>query len=77
VGRGDGPLLRVPRSGRPLRGSDLHARRRPNGFLREGGDFLLHCPRLFAKVGAGAGSVDARVLDRDAAGPCMDGTTPP
>jgi hypothetical protein len=43
----DGPLLRVPYSGRPQRGPDLRFRRHHVGFLGAGDGFPLHDPHLF------------------------------
>jgi hypothetical protein len=77
VGRGDRPLLCVPRIRWSLRGSGLRTRRCTNDFLGEGGDFFLHAPCLFCQGRGVAGSADAHVPDRDAADPYAAGTVPP
>jgi hypothetical protein len=68
-----GPSSVFPRSGRSLRGSDLRARRRLNGFLGKGATSSSTTPTFSAKVGAGARLADARVPDRDAATPTRMG----
>jgi hypothetical protein len=72
VGRGHGPLLCVPRSGRSLRGSSLCTCMCPNSFLREGATFSSTTPAFSAEVGAREGSADPRAPDRDPAGPYAD-----
>jgi hypothetical protein len=45
----DGPLLRVPRSGWPLKGLDLRARGCHDSFLEKGSTFPPHDLCLFCQ----------------------------
>jgi hypothetical protein len=58
-------------------GPVLHAYRRHDDFPRRRGDHLFHAPASSTEAGTGAGTDDARVPNRDTAGPCAGWTVSP